>query len=106
MALKVKKNFMAPFLRMRCNCFKTAEPLRGDSKLFTTKSLGVPGTHLIDLGRMRGLVDLGAKFKSLSIIIPKNFCSASVYKFLLPNPIDSLAISLFIIKHVVAFSRI
>ena len=30
------------------------EPLRGGSLLFTTKFLGVPGTHFIDLGRMKG----------------------------------------------------
>ena len=32
---------------------KVTEP-RGDSSLFTTQSQGAPGTHLIDLGRMRG----------------------------------------------------
>ena len=30
------------------------EPLQGDSLLFTTKFPGVPGTHLIHLGRMKG----------------------------------------------------
>ena len=32
------------------NCLKAAEPLPGDS---TTKSLGVPGAHLIDFGKMK-----------------------------------------------------
>ena len=36
------------------------EPLRGGSLLFTTKSAEIPGTHFIDLGRMKGSVDLGA----------------------------------------------
>ena len=36
------------------------EPLRGGSLLFTIQSPGVPGTQLIDLGRMKGWVDLGA----------------------------------------------
>ena len=36
------------------------EPLRGGSLLFTTKSPEIPGTHFIDLGRMKGWVDLGA----------------------------------------------
>ena len=36
------------------NCLKATEPLQGDSLLFTTKSPGVSGTHLIDLGRMKG----------------------------------------------------
>ena len=30
------------------------EPLRGGSLLFTTKSPEIPGTHFIDLGRMKG----------------------------------------------------
>ena len=29
-------------------------PLRGGSLLFTTKFLEIPGTHFIDLGRMKG----------------------------------------------------
>ena len=36
------------------------EPLWKGSLLFTTKSLEIPGTHVIDLGRMKGWVDLGA----------------------------------------------
>ena len=31
-------------------CLKAAEPLPGGS---TTKSLGVPGAHLIDFGKMK-----------------------------------------------------
>ena len=33
---------------------KATEPLRGDSLLFTTQFPGFPGTHLIDLRRMKG----------------------------------------------------
>ena len=33
---------------------KVTEPQRGDSILFTTKSPGVPGTHFIDLGKIKG----------------------------------------------------
>ena len=50
---KKKKNFMAPF----CGWGSTAsrlEPLRGGSLLFTTKFPVIPGTHFIDLGRMKG----------------------------------------------------
>ena len=36
------------------NCLKATESLRGDSLLFTTHSPEVPGTHLNDLGRMKG----------------------------------------------------
>ena len=36
---------------MQFNFPKAAESLRGDS---TTKSLGVPGAHLIDFGKMKG----------------------------------------------------
>ena len=43
-----------PILRMRFNCFKAKEPLRGSSLLFATKSPEIPGTHLIDLERMKG----------------------------------------------------
>ena len=35
-------------------------PLRGGSLLFTTMFPDIPGTHFIDLGRMKGWVDLGA----------------------------------------------
>ena len=37
-----------------------SEALWGDSLLFTTLSPGVSGTHFIDLGRMKGWVDVGA----------------------------------------------
>ena len=36
------------------------EPLRGGSLLFTTKYPDIPGSHFIDLRRMKGCVDLGA----------------------------------------------
>ena len=39
---------------MGFNCLKATEPLRGDSLLFTNKSPGGPGIHLIDLGKMKG----------------------------------------------------
>ena len=45
---------------MGFNYLKATEPLRGDSFLFTIKFPDIPGTHLIDLGRMKGRVDLGA----------------------------------------------
>ena len=51
--LNLKKNFMATFH----GCASTAsrlEPLRGGNLLFTTKFLGIPDTHFIDLGRMKG----------------------------------------------------
>ena len=50
------KNFLKlydPFLWMGFNCLKATEPLRGDSLLFTTKFPAIPGTHLIDLERMK-----------------------------------------------------
>ena len=50
--LKLEKNFMAPFYR----CGSTASrlvPLRGGSLLFT-QFPEIPGTHSIDLGRMKG----------------------------------------------------
>ena len=46
---------------MGFNCLNVTDPLQGDSLLFITKSPVSPGTHLIDLENMKGLVDLGAK---------------------------------------------
>ena len=48
-----KKNFMAPFYGWGSTASRL-EPLRGGSLLFTTKFPEVPGTHSIDLGRMKG----------------------------------------------------
>ena len=45
---------------MGFNCIKATEPLRRDSLLFTTKFPEIPGTGLIDLGRMKEWADLGA----------------------------------------------
>ena len=36
------------------------QSLRGGSLLFTTKLPEIPGIHLINLGRMKDWVDLGA----------------------------------------------
>ena len=35
------------------NSLKDAEPIRGDSSLFTSESPGGPGTHFINLERMK-----------------------------------------------------
>ena len=51
----ISKNFMArPFLWMGFNCLKATQPLQEDTLLFTTQSPGVPGTHLIESGKMKG----------------------------------------------------
>ena len=50
---KKKKNFMAPFYGWGSTASRL-EPLRGGSLLFTTKFPEVPGTHFIDLERMKG----------------------------------------------------
>ena len=39
--------------------YKTTEPLRGGSLLFTTKFPEIPGTRSINLGKMKGWVHLG-----------------------------------------------
>ena len=44
---------------MSSNYVKATELLWGDSLLFTTQSPGVLGTHFIDFGRMKGIVNLG-----------------------------------------------
>ena len=58
----MKKKLYDPFLWMRFDCLKTTDPLRGDSILFTTKPPGGPGTSLIDLGRIKDWVKLGATY--------------------------------------------
>ena len=49
-----KKKLMAPFYGWGSTASRL-EPLRG-SLLFTTKSPEIPGTHFIDLGRMKDWV--------------------------------------------------
>ena len=56
---------MAPFYGWGSTASRL-EPLQGGSLLFTTKSQEIPGTHLIDLGRMKGSVDLGANMGPLN----------------------------------------
>ena len=50
---------MAPFYGWGSTTSRL-EPLRGGSLLFITKFPENPITHFIDLGRMKGWVDLGA----------------------------------------------
>ena len=54
-----KKTFMAPFYGWGSTDSRL-QLLRGGSLLFTTKFPEIPGTHFIDLGKMKGWVDLGA----------------------------------------------
>ena len=49
---RTKKTY-DPLLWMRFNCLRAIEPLRGDSLLFTTNFPEIPGTHFINLGRMK-----------------------------------------------------
>ena len=50
---KITLNFMAPFYG-RGSTASRLEPLRGGSLLFTIQFPEIPGTHFIDLGRMKG----------------------------------------------------
>ena len=50
------KNIMASFYGWDSTASRLA-PLRGGNLLFPTKFLEIPGTHFIDLGRMKGWVD-------------------------------------------------
>ena len=56
---KKKLYFMAPFYGWGSTA-SSLEPLREGSLLFTTKFPEIPGTHFIDLGRIKGCVDPGA----------------------------------------------
>ena len=45
---------------MGLNCLRAAtDPLRRGGLLYTTQFPGVPGTHLIDRGRIKGCVAFG-----------------------------------------------
>ena len=55
----IKKNFMAPFYGWGPTVSRL-KPLQGDSLLFITRSTGIPGTHLINLGKMEGWIKLCA----------------------------------------------
>ena len=59
LALKKTWNFMAPFYGWGSTASRL-QPLRGGSLLFTIQFPEIPGTHFINLGRMKGWVDLGA----------------------------------------------
>ena len=49
-----KKNFMVPFFYGWGSTASRLEPLRRGSLLFTTKFPEIPGTHFINLARMKG----------------------------------------------------
>ena len=55
-----KKTYNGPFSWMGFNSLKAVEPRQGDSLLFSTNSPGTSGTHLIDLGRKKSLLNLDA----------------------------------------------
>ena len=50
---KKTKNFITPFYGWGSTASRLV-PLRGGSLLFTTNFPYIPGTHFIDLGRMKG----------------------------------------------------
>ena len=54
------KKLYGSFLWTEMNCLKSTEPLQGGSLLFITQFKKIPGTHLINLGKMKGCLDLGA----------------------------------------------
>ena len=60
-----KKNFLKKpyghFLWMRFNRLKDKDPLSGDVWIFTFRSPGVPGTHFINLERLKAKSTLGFK---------------------------------------------
>ena len=61
--------FYGPFLWMGINSPKATEPLQRDSLIFTTKSSGYPGSHLIDVGIER--LSQPWKHKRLVILNPR-----------------------------------
>ena len=57
---ELPRKLRGPFLWMEFNCLKTTEPLRGGGLFFRSQFPEITGAHLIDLGRTKGQVDLGA----------------------------------------------
>ena len=57
---KKKKKLYGPYFSGWGSTASRLEPLRGGCLLFTTKFQETPGTQFIDLGRMKGWVNLGA----------------------------------------------
>ena len=55
-----KKTALWPLFMMGFTTASRLEPLWGGSLLFITKFSEIPGTHFINLWRMKGWVDLGA----------------------------------------------
>ena len=51
---------MVPFIYRWGSNASSLQPLRGGSLLFTIQFSEIPGTHFIDIGKMKGRVDLGA----------------------------------------------
>ena len=51
--MKDKKKLYCPFLWMDFNCLKARATLRRQFT-FSTRLLEIPGTHSVDLGRMKG----------------------------------------------------
>ena len=54
MYFSITKKINGRFLWMLFSCLKAADPLLGDSLLFTIKYPEVSCTHLIDLEKMKG----------------------------------------------------
>ena len=57
--MKLQKNFMVPFYGWGLTVSRL-EPLWGGGLLYNTKFPEIPGTHFINLGRVKGWFDLGA----------------------------------------------
>ena len=51
--VKKTQNIMVPFYGWGSTASRL-QPLRGGSLLFTTQLPEIPGTHFVDLGRMKG----------------------------------------------------
>ena len=59
---------------MGFNCLKATEPLKWNSFFFASKFLGVTGTHLIYLRRIKGQYILSYFFKTLrALFLSRNF---------------------------------
>ena len=57
--MQKKKKTLCPFLWIGFNCLKATVPVQRDRLFFTTKYSEGPGSHLINLRRMKDRVNIG-----------------------------------------------
>ena len=90
---------MAPFYGWSSTA-SWLQPLRGSSLLFTTQFPEIPGTHFIDLGRMKGWLGyrcLNNSKSSLEVMCRLDFCNFPFLPdFVVPITILAFLVSIYL----------